>query len=47
VLVKSEPVIEVGLERALGQVGGYDRGAFVARGGHADALGSPRFGGAR
>lgn len=32
----SEPVQEVGFERALAQTGGYDREAFVARGGHVD-----------
>jgi radical S-adenosyl methionine domain-containing protein 2 len=36
--VFSAPILEVGLERALAQVGGYDRERFVARGGHVDVL---------
>lgn len=32
----SDPVLEVGLRRALEQVGGYDRERFLARGGHVD-----------
>jgi len=32
----SDPVLQVGLETALKQVGGYDRAAFLQRGGHID-----------
>jgi radical S-adenosyl methionine domain-containing protein 2 len=34
--VRSDPVYEVGFEAALAQVGGYDREAFVRRGGAVD-----------
>ena len=37
--VFSAPILEVGLERALAQVGGYDRERFQTRGGHVDVLG--------
>jgi len=33
---KSEPILNIGFEAAVEQVGGYDRAAFVARGGHVD-----------
>jgi len=42
----SRPVLEVGFERAVAEVGGYDRGAFLARGGDCD-IASLRMGGAR
>ena len=32
----SAPVLDVGIAAALRQVGGYDRAAFMARGGHVD-----------
>jgi radical S-adenosyl methionine domain-containing protein 2 len=34
--VRSEPVLQVGLTRAIEQAGGYDRARFVERGGHVD-----------
>ncbi len=34
----SAPILDVGLERAFAQVGGYDRERFVARGGHVDVV---------
>jgi radical S-adenosyl methionine domain-containing protein 2 len=39
----SLPLLDVGLRAALEQVGGYDREAFVARGGHLDVRKLPVF----
>jgi radical S-adenosyl methionine domain-containing protein 2 len=43
----SPPVLDVGIEAALALVGGYDREAFVGRGGHVDVRRLPVLGGAR
>lgn len=40
----SEPVLDVGLNTALEQAGGYDRRAFLARGGHLDVRRLPAVG---
>lgn len=36
--VVSQPVLDVGLESAIEEVGGYDRRSFESRGGNVDAL---------
>ena len=43
----SPPVLDVGIDAALASVGGYDRAAFRARGGHLDVRRLPVLGGAR
>jgi radical S-adenosyl methionine domain-containing protein 2 len=42
----SAPLLEVGLAAAMAEVGGYDRAAFEARGGHVDVLRLPLWKGA-
>ena len=39
----SDPVLEVGLRRAMAQAGGYDRRGFEGRGGHVDVRRLPIF----
>ncbi len=43
----SSRVVDVGLREAVAEVGGYDRDAFLARGGDVDVRRLPLFGGAR